>query len=189
MIPEQGTNSAFAAAALPAVFLLSPLDLPMTLSQTAKLTLIDADSESHPTPDLPGEPSQSPGRSGAPTPDLPDPVEMVRWRKEADARSEGLLAEFDSAIARGDDAAVSAHTLLHGFMRWTRKSIRTFDVATCSPVDRNACTSERAVWTGIADLVAQTAGIEPSGVDRFVRIWLAVVHEATATGQAWLYAR
>jgi hypothetical protein len=116
-------------------------------------------------------------------------MEMVRWRKEADARSETLLADFDAAMLNGDDPAVAAHKLLHGFMRWTQKSIRDFDTITCTPVDRNARQSERAVWSGIADLVAQTAGIEPSGVDRFLRIWLAVVHEATATGQAWLYAR
>ena len=42
---------------------------------------------------------------------------------------------------------------------------------------------------GLADLAAQDAPRDPAGIDRFLRIWLAVVHEATATGEAWMFVR
>ncbi len=161
----------------------------MTLPQIATLSLLTPNSQGHSTPDSSGGLSQSPGGSGARMPCVPDPMDMVQWRKEADARSETVLADFDAAIAGGEDPAVSAHRLLHGYIRWTRRSIQQFDEVTCTQLERNARQSERAVWSGIADLVSQTAGVEPAAVDRFLRIWLAVVHEATATGQAWLYAR
>jgi len=152
----------------------------MTAPLHAVLTLVPAENEGH------APPSES--RSGGGV-TLPDPVAMARWRQEADARAEGVLTEFDAAILAGQDVAACAHRLLHDFMRWTRESIRTFDTASATSVDRAACASEHTVWMGLGDLAAQAADVAPNGVDRFLRIWLAVVHEATATGQAWLYAR
>jgi len=114
---------------------------------------------------------------------------MAKWRQEADVRAEALLTEFDADILCGQDAAASAHRLIHDFMHWTRKSIHRFGSTTQDRVDKGAYDSECTVWAGLADLAAQAADVEPGGVDRFLRIWLAVVHEATATGSAWLYAR
>jgi len=132
-------------------------------------------------------PPSEPGSDGGPS--LPDPMAMARWRQEADARAEAALTELDAAILCGQDAAAEAHRLIHDFMCWTRQSIQCFDCAAISRVNKGACESERTVWMGLGDLAAQAADVEPGGVDRFMRIWLAVVHEATATGQAWLYAR
>jgi hypothetical protein len=157
------------------------------MSQPAMLTLLSANAPGPLASGLAVEPHSS--SLALEDRVIPDPMEMVQWRKEADARGETLLTEFDGALATGGDAAVVAHNLLHGFMRWTRLSVERFAQAPCASMDINARQSEKAVWMGIADLVAQTAEVEPNGVDRFLRIWLAVVHEASATGQAWLYCR
>ncbi len=146
----------------------------------AVLTLLPAEQEGL------APPSENPSDGGL---SLPEPMKMARWRQEADVRAEAALTELDAAIIAGQDAAGAAHRLLHDFMGWTRKSIQDFDCAILSQVDKAACDNERTVWMGLADLAAQAADVEPGGVDRFIRIWLAVVHEATATGQAWLYAR
>jgi hypothetical protein len=152
----------------------------MTASLNAVLTLLPNETEGHHPP---SEPVSDGGQC------LPAPLDMAKWRQEADVRAEALLTEFDADILCGRDAAASAHRLIHEFMRWTCKSIQCFNSTTIGRVDKAAHDSERIVWAGLADLAAQAADVEPGGVDRFLRIWLAVVHEATATGQAWLYAR
>ena len=152
----------------------------MTSPLNAVLTLLPNETEGH-------APLSEPSFDGGAS--LPAPMEMAKWRQGADARAEALLTEFDAAIVSGQDAASVAHELIHAFMLWTRQSIKRFDNMSLDRVDNAACTSERTVWMGLADLAAQAADIEPNGVDRFLRIWLAVVHEATASGEAWLYAR
>jgi hypothetical protein len=114
---------------------------------------------------------------------------MARWRVIADAQMEETLSRFDSAIVGGQEPARIAHSLLHEFIIWTRSSVEKFQSGAGSHVDRAAWSREHAVWIGLADLTAQDAPRDPAGVDRFLRIWLGVVHEATATGQAWLYVR
>ena len=152
----------------------------MTATSNAMLTLLPAESEGQ------CPPSETPSGGGK---HLPAPLAVAHWRQEADARAEAALTELDAAILSGQDAASVAHQLIHDFLGWTRESIQRFDGTTMDAVDKAAYMNERIVWMGLADLAAQAADIEPGGVDRFLRIWLAVVHEATATGQAWLYAR
>jgi hypothetical protein len=157
------------------------------MSQTAMLTLLSPDTPASQVSGVAGVVQDASVRLEDRA--IPEPMEMVQWRKEVDARAEALLTEFDGALATGGDAAVVAHNLLHGFIRWTRLSVERFSQVRCASVELDARQSEKAVWIGIADLVSQTAEVEPNGVDRFLRIWLAVVHEASATGQAWLYCR
>lgn len=152
----------------------------MTASLNVVPTLLPNEIEGH-------HPPSKPVSDGGQC--LPAPLDMAKWRQEADVRAEALLTEFDADILCGQDAAASAHRLIHEFMHWTRKSVQRFSSTTIGQVNKGACDSERTVWMGLADLAAQAADAEPSGVDRFLRIWLAVVHEATATGQAWLYSR
>ena len=107
----------------------------MTSPLNAVLTLLPNENEGHaPLP----EPSFD---SGAP---LPAPMEMARWRQEADARAEALLTEFDAAIVSGQDAASVAHELIHDFMGWTRQSIQRFDRVTLDRVSKGACTCRRS---------------------------------------------
>ena len=119
----------------------------------------------------------------------PSPIEMARWRTEADAQMEDLLTRFDAAIVGGVEPSRVAHQLLHEFMYWTRTSLRIFHVRPQTESQRSAWGREQAVWMGLADLAAQDAPKDPAGIDRFLRIWLGVVHEATATGEAWMFVR
>ena len=89
----------------------------------------------------------------------------------------------------GVEPARVAHQLLHEFMYWTRSSLRIFHTRPATNEQRSLWSREQAVWMGLADLAAQDAPRDPGGVDRFLRIWLGVVHEATATGQAWMFVR
>ena len=119
----------------------------------------------------------------------PNPMEMARWRTEADAHMEDLLTRFDAAIVGGVEPSRVAHQLLHEFMDWTRSSLRIFRLRPTTDAQRLAWSREQAVWMGLADLAAQDAPRDPAGVDRFLRIWLGVVHEATATGESWMFVR
>jgi len=119
----------------------------------------------------------------------PTSAHMTQWRRTADAHLESALAEFDMAIIAGQDAARAAHTLCHGFMDWTRESVGVFHRRPTTDAQRAEWSRERAVWIGLADLAAQDAANEPASVDRFLQIWLGVVHEATATGRSWLFVR
>lgn len=119
----------------------------------------------------------------------PTVSEMTRWRRAADAHLEAALAEFDMMIIAGHDPARSAHALCHGFMDWTRDSVRTFHRRPVTEAQRADWSRERAVWIGLADLASQDAANEPASVDRFLQIWLGVVHEASATGRSWLFVR
>jgi hypothetical protein len=64
-----------------------------------------------------------------------------------------------------------------------------FKLRPITEMQRSEWAKERAVWIGLADLAAQDAANDPGCVDRFLQIWLGVVHEASATGRSWLFAR
>jgi len=119
----------------------------------------------------------------------PSAVAMAAWRRKADAQLELSLAQFDMAIIAGRDPARSAHSLCHGFMDWTRESVGAFQRRPSTDAQRAEWSRERAVWIGLADLAAQDASNDPASVDRFLQIWLGVVHEASATGRSWLFVR
>ncbi len=158
--------------------------MPTPLRTTLKLIPAEAEGQSaSPSSDL----SSVAGDAGSQN--LPTATEMARWRTEADAQMEDLLTRFDAAIVGGVEPARVAHELLHAFMDWTRTSLRIFRVHATTEAQRLAWSREQAVWTGLADLTAQDAPRDPAGVDRFLRIWLGVVHEATATGEAWMFVR
>ena len=119
----------------------------------------------------------------------PSAAAMAAWRRKADAQLEQSLAEFDMAIIGGREPARSAHALCHGFMDWTRESVAAFHRRPVTDAQRAEWSRERAVWIGLADLAAQDASNDPASVDRFLQIWLGVVHEASATGRSWLFVR
>ena len=115
-------------------------------------------------------------------------MEMARWRVEADARLEDALARFDSDIVGGEDPGRAAHALCLDFLEWCRKSMKRFGSRPLTNEQKRAWCREQAVWMGLADLAAVDAPMDPAGVDRFLNIWLGVVHEAAATGRSWLFA-
>ena len=119
---------------------------------------------------------------------LPTPVQMAKWRFQADAHMEDALARFDAAIIGGEEPGKAAHALCHGFMEWCRGSMSQFGSRAKTPDQKREWSREQAVWMGLADLAAVDAPRDPAGVDRFLQIWLGVVHEAAATGRAWLFS-
>lgn len=156
----------------------------MSHQSRALLKLIPAEAEG-----LSG-PSSVPtvGHDGGPRSlGCPSPVEMVRWRAEADAHMESALAHFDAAIIAGQEPSRAAYTLCHGFMEWCRKSMSRFNARPTNEQQKREWSREQAVWMGLADLAAVDAPRDPAGVDRFLQIWLGVVHEATAIGRSWLF--
>ena len=114
---------------------------------------------------------------GQRSPDQPSATEMARWRFEADAQMEDALTRFDASIVGGEDAGKSAHVLCHDFMDWCRGSMARFGARPNTEEQRRAWSKEQAVWMGLADLAAVDAPRDPAGVDRFLNIWLGVVHE------------
>ncbi len=158
--------------------------MPTTLRTPLKLIPVEVEGQN-----ASSSPNVLDGERDAGSQNCPSPMEMAQWRCEADAQMEDLLTRFDAAIVGGVEPARVAHQLLHEFMDWTRFSLRIFQVRPKTNEERLAWSREQAVWMGLADLAAQDAPRDPAGVDRFLRIWLAVVHEATATGEAWMFVR
>ena len=156
------------------------------MTQTAVLTLLPQDVEDLTSPPSPTTDPVVDGGLGSPT--VPTATEMVHWRGEADAQLEDALARFDAAIVGGEEPGRAAHTLCHQFMEWSRASLGRFRQRPVTDEQKRAWSREQAVWMGLADLAALDAPKDPAGVDRFLLIWLGVVHEAAATGQSWLFS-
>jgi hypothetical protein len=117
-------------------------------------------------------------------PVLPDPMDLARWRQKAEAQLEGALAELDHRLLRGEHAGEVLEQVVDTYMLWSRRSVAQFtsDIGTIG----GAPSPEVRHWEGVAD---QVIGDEqPELVERFLRIWLAVIHEGAASGRATLYA-
>ena len=115
---------------------------------------------------------------------LPEPMQIARWRQAAEARMEMCVAEIDTRIVAGDDLTTAQRETVIGFMNWTRRSLSIFvSTGRISGVDGD---QEMHHWEQEASRVFGLD--EPEYLDRFLRIWLAVIHEAAASGRASLYA-
>jgi len=119
---------------------------------------------------------------------VPEAEAVERWRERAESQREECLARFDLALVSGKDPNAAAREIFAGFLTWTRWSARAFAK---SPDDGLACllrVQEEAAWDLLADTAAARAARDASAVDRFLDVWLTVVHEAIRTGNAPLYA-
>ncbi len=162
---------------------LLSLDEPM--SNPAVLKLLPSDAPNTTGPRRGSTPVPLRGRGDLV---IPTAKEMAHWRCEADAHMEDALVRFDAAIVAGEEPGRAAHRLCHHFMGWTRISLRRFGRVPMTAEQRRSWSKEHAVWTGLADLAAVDAPRDPACIDRFLVIWLGVVHEAAATGRAWLFS-
>ena len=120
-------------------------------------------------------------RFSPPRRDLPDPMDLVLWRQAAEAELERALTELDERLLRGGEIHEVQISIAAGYMKWTRRSIARF-----TSESRSADLGEVHRWQSEADRA--TAVAEPERLERFLRIWLAVIHEAAASGRASLYA-
>jgi hypothetical protein len=119
---------------------------------------------------------------------VPEAEAVEHWRERAESQREECIARFDLALVAGKDPNVAAREILAGFLTWTRWSARAFAKG---PDDGLACllrVQEQAAWDLLADTAADRAARDASAVDRFLDVWLTVVHEAIRTGNAPLYA-
>ena len=97
---------------------------------------------------------------------------------------EAALADLDCRLIAGEDPRRAHQEVSSGFMYWTRQSVAQFSPSPL--VTSDPPSDEMRHWEQEA---AQTALYEdPDLLDRFLRIWLAVIHEAAASGLATLYA-
>jgi hypothetical protein len=120
---------------------------------------------------------------------LPDGMAIARWRTAAEARMEDALARFDHRLLEGTAPSAAAWEATESFMKWTRTSVGEFVTPRGSRLASASLREEElSHWINMGEHAAARADVDPAGVDRFLRVWLAVVHEATATGFASLYA-
>jgi hypothetical protein len=120
---------------------------------------------------------------------LPDGMDLARWRTRAEAHMEDALTRFDHRLLEGTSPSSAAMEATEAFMAWTRGSVAEFVTEKGSRLSSAALRGEELQhWVQMGERAAARADADPAGVDRFLRVWLAVVHEATATGFASLYA-
>jgi len=136
---------------------------------------------------LSGAPHAQDARS--PLPDLPDPQDLVLWHEAAKARVELVMSDFDADLVSGVDPSLAADRCVGRFMSWSRRSAAGLvTVRGTLLIDEGLRSKERAYWDRLArDAICQADG-DPNGVERFLRLWLAVVHESVSTGYASLHA-
>jgi hypothetical protein len=117
-------------------------------------------------------------------------AELVsRWLKRAESQRDECLARFDLALVAGKEPTPAAREILAGFLAWTRWSAREFTKgAAPDALAAMLRTQEVRLWDQLADTAAAGASREAATVDRFLQVWLGVLHEAIRTGNAPLYA-
>jgi len=121
--------------------------------------------------------------------ELPDPQDLVLWHEAAKARVELVMSDFDADLVSGVDPSLAADRCVGRFMSWSRRSAAGLvTVRGTLLVDEGLRSKERAHWDRLArDAICQADG-DPNGVERFLRVWLSVVHGAVSTGYASIHA-
>ncbi len=134
-----------------------------------------------PSASFQGQPARDPG-------DLPDPEDVERWLSVARARLEQVLADYDADLVQGVDASASAERGLRRYMAWCRRSVvGLVTVRGALQVSDDLRTRERMHWDRTASTAAVEADRDPNGMERFLRLWLTVVHDAVSTGYASMH--
>jgi len=109
----------------------------------------------------------------------PDPATMAQWRREADGRLEAALARFDDQLIHGRVASTAAKEAIGELFAWIRWSLgRIPCLESTLPLTMGVLPD----WGKMAEDVACRADTEPDGVDRFLRLYLAMTHELAARG-------
>ena len=110
---------------------------------------------------------------------MPDPKEMARWRREADGRVEAALARYDDQLVHGRAAHKASEEAIAEVMAWVGWSLaRMPRLVTTLPVTLGPLPD----WERLGGQVSQRANEDPDGVDRFLRLYLAMAHELAARG-------
>jgi hypothetical protein len=119
----------------------------------------------------------------------PEPEAVRNWLGRAEAQRDECIARFDLALISGNASTVVAREILAGFLAWTRWSAREFTrTAARDDLATILRAQEQVLWDLMADSAAASAERDARTVDRFLQVWLTVLHEAIRTGNAPLYA-
>ncbi len=109
----------------------------------------------------------------------PDPATMAQWRREADGRLEAALARFDDQLIHGRDPSTAAKEAIGELFAWIRWSLSRIPcLESTLPLTMGALPD----WDRMSEDVANRANAEPDGIDRFLRLYLAMTHELAARG-------
>ncbi len=109
----------------------------------------------------------------------PDAATMAQWRREADGRLEAALARFDDQLIHGRVASTAAKEAIGELFAWIRWSLgRIPCLESTLPLTIGALPD----WNRMSADVAARADAEPDGIDRFLRLYLAMTHELAARG-------
>jgi hypothetical protein len=132
--------------------------------------------------------------AGQPAPGMrlaerPEPNRVAGWLLRAELEREAVLTRFDVLLITGSDAMIAAQQVVTDFLRWTRATAAEFvSGAAYDPLTTTLRAQEKVLWDLLAESAAVGAVHDPGTVDRFLRVWLTVLHEAIRTGNASLYA-
>jgi hypothetical protein len=111
-------------------------------------------------------------------------MDLAHWRRSAEACLEDALTDLDYRMLGGEDIDSAQHRVVDALMLWTRRSLGQFVEG--GSFDSRPESPEMRHWDKVADRAI--ADGTPEQLERFLRIWLAVIHEAAALGRASLYA-
>ncbi len=110
---------------------------------------------------------------------MPDPTVMARWRREADGRVESALARFDDQLVHGRAAHQASKEAIAEVIAGIGWSLaRIPELVTTLPLTLGPLPD----WERLGGQVSRRAGEDPDGVDRFLRLYLAMTHELAARG-------
>ena len=126
-------------------------------------------------------------RPGSPT--LPKAGDMAAWRRIADLQLENVLAGFDDRLVKGTLASAAAAWAVTEFQSWVQASLRAIPTERAmTMLGARRTHEERQYWSALGRDCVANAEVDPDGVDRFLRLYLAMAHELAARGFASLLA-
>jgi len=118
---------------------------------------------------------------------LPEASDMAAWRRIADLQLENVLAGFDDRLIKGEVARAAAAWAITEFQTWVQTSLRALpSERSMTVLGARSTHEERQRWSALSRACVDKAGVDPDGVDRFLRLYLAMAHEMSARGFASL---
>jgi len=122
-------------------------------------------------------------------PPPPEPAAFADWRREAAARLESSLAEFDGRLVGGEEPTRAARRTVESVMLWVRRSLMRFSTEEgAARMGAYLRRGETALWNDLAEQVIQRAADDPGGVESFLGLFVELAAEAAETGFASLVA-
>ena len=121
------------------------------------------------------------------SPCVPRAADMAAWRRIADLQLEKVLTGYDDLLVRGVSASNAAEQAILEFQTWVDRSLAALPTERAmTMLGARTVRDERARWRGLGQKSAVESAADPSALDRFLRLYLGMAHEAAARGFASL---